>query len=219
LVREPGQDSDTEDFSEEAVTLRHEKSEHEEKKKFLSYLKFPYGYGRSRSHKRTDSRAESSGCNTPDPMSPHAIDNFENTVSPMTSPPATPLSVNTEETGSLPSLNVLRRRTISQSRGKDKEVLREENRSTTPEGVEVIPYDRRLFPLTDDTYDKMLKLMPENHQFKTNIRAQDYTSPVSYLGDRADTPDSESTESAIGDEDPNDPEWIDMETIKDRYRR
>lgn len=209
-----------EDFTEEAVALRHEKSEHEEKKKFLSYLKFPYGYGRSRSHKRTDSRAESSGCNTPDPMSPHTGDTLENTISPLTSPPATPLSVHTDDTGSLPSVNMLRRRTVSQSRAKDKEILKDESRCVTPESVEIFPYDRRVFPLTDETYDKMLKLMPENHQFKTNARAQDYASTVSYLGDdRVDSPDSESTESAIGEEDPNDPEWIDMENMKDRYRR
>lgn len=185
----------------------------------MSYIKFPYGYTRSRSHKRTDSRAESSGCNTPDPMSPHMADALENAVSPITSPPATPLSGIYEESGTLPPINMLRRRTMSQSRAKDKEILKEENRPASPEHIEVNPYDRRAFPLCEDLYDKMLKLMPENHQFQTNSRAQDNNSPLSCLGDRGESVDSESTESALGDEDPNDPEWVDMESIKERYRR
>ena len=183
-------------------------------------MKFPYSSGRSRSHRRTDSRAESSGCNTPDPLSPHTGETLESTTSPLTSPPATPLSMNVDDSSSLPSISLLRRRTISQSRGKDKDVLREENRSSSPEHIEVLPYERRVFPLTEDTYEKMLKLMPENHQFKTNVRAQDYSSPTSFLDEAADSPDSESTESAIGDEDPNDPKWMDLEISKDhRYRR
>ncbi|KAK5649252.1 hypothetical protein RI129_000281 [Pyrocoelia pectoralis] len=219
LVREPDLDSDTEDFSEDAVIVRHEKCEYDEKKKFLSYLKFPYGSGRSRAHKRTDSRAESSGCNSPDPTSPHmGGEAVDNATSPLTSPPATPLSMNVEDSSSsLPSISVLRRRTIS--RGKDKDSLREDNCSASPEHIEVIPYERRVFPLSEDTYDKMLKLMPENHQFKTNIRAQDYSSPTSFLDEAPDSPNSESTESAFGDEDPNDPEWMDLENARDRYRR
>lgn len=148
-----------EDLTDEAVVTRHDKCEHDEKKKFLSYLKLPLGYGRSRSHKRTDSRAESSGANTPDPLSPHAVDNnnanCEN--SPLISPPSTPMAqpVN-EEQQSLPSISVLRRRTISQSRWTNKE--REETTCITPEHMEVAPYDKRVFPLSGDEYEKMLKV-------------------------------------------------------------
>lgn len=53
-----------EDLSDETLGLRHDRCEAEEKKKFMSYIKLPYS-GRSRSHRRTDSRAESSGANTP----------------------------------------------------------------------------------------------------------------------------------------------------------
>lgn len=101
--------------------------------------------------------------------------------------------------------------------------MKEENRCNTPEHVEVAPYEKRVFPLVDDVYDKMLKHMPENHQLhQTNIRAQDsrtYNSPDSYLDDKLDSPGSESTESALGEEDPNDPEWIDMERVRDRHKR
>lgn len=183
----------------------------------------PVGYGRSRSHKRTDSRAESSGANTPDPLSPHAGDNLENMNSPLTSPPATPMPASTEDSSSLPSVSVLRRRTISQSRWvKERESLKEENRCNTPEQVEVVPYEKRVFPLIDEAYEKLLKHMPENHQLQTNVRAQDsrtYNSPESYLDEKIGSPGSESTESALGDEDPNDPEWIDMERVRDRHKR
>lgn len=105
-----------EDLTEEAVVARHDRCEHEEKKRFLSYLKIPVGYGRSRYHKRTDSRAESSGANTPDPMSPHNIDQQDSTNSPMTSPPATPMPIQLEENLPLPSIAIMRRRTVSQTK-------------------------------------------------------------------------------------------------------
>lgn len=197
--------------------IRHEKSEHEERKKFLSYLKLPIGHNRSRAHKRTDSLAESSGANTPDPLSPHP-EPIE-ASSPLTSPPATPLP--TLDDSQLPSVSAMRRRTISQSRfGKDREMItitREESTST-PENIEVTPFDTRTFPLDDDTYDQMLENMPENHQFKTNYRAQD--CDFGDFDDKLmDSPGSESTESALGDEDPNDPEWVDMERSRDRHKR
>lgn len=221
-----------EDLSEEAVIVRHDKSEYDEKKKFLSYMKLPPGYGRPRAHKRTDSLAESSGGNTPDPMSPHPVESQDiSTISPLTSPPATPLPVQTLLDDSittslplLPSISAMRRRTISQSRftTKEKDINREDN--NTPENIEVIPFDVRLFPLDDDTYDKMLKNMPENHQFnKTNIRAQDsnnyYNNSLGYLDEKVGSPGSETTESALGDEDPNDPEWMDLEKSRDRHKR
>lgn len=186
-----------EDLTDEAVVTRHEKCEHEEKKRFLSYLKLPLGYGRSRSHKRTDSRAESSGANTPDPLSPqqqqqpqqHPLDNNNTTVttttcenSPLISPPSTPIApppppstaatttatatLNNEEP--LPSVSVMRRRTISQSRWLSKEqegvggavggIGSSGGGGNTPEHMEVAPYEKRAFPLNGEEYEKMLKV-------------------------------------------------------------
>lgn len=269
-----GNNSDTEDLSEEAMIARHERCEHEEKKRFLSYLKLPIGYGRSRSHKRTDSRAESSGANTPDPMSPHAVDTQNSTVdnngSPITSPSATPQSVVVNEeqanpvVAPLPSVSaMIRRRTVSQSRhsiaGKDRNAASEttggkgatdEGRCNSPETVEVAPYERRVFPLPDDIYEKMLKHMPD-HQLKTNDYSQDsgvglggattnsasggegtgattaennlaIENSTDYLDDNKllNSPGSDTTESALGEEDPNDPEWMEMEQAsRDRHKR
>lgn len=57
-----------EDISDEHYIAKHERALIEERKKFQSYLKFPLT--RSRANRRIDSRAESSGANTPDPTSP-----------------------------------------------------------------------------------------------------------------------------------------------------
>lgn len=71
------EDDQVEDVSEEAVAARHERSEVEERRKFMSYLKAPAGVRRAdraprrADHHLLDSRAESSGANTPDqPLSP-----------------------------------------------------------------------------------------------------------------------------------------------------
>lgn len=58
-----------EDISMEAFQQRHERALADERKKFSTFLKFPYST-RSRANRRTDSQADSSGANTPDPMSP-----------------------------------------------------------------------------------------------------------------------------------------------------
>lgn len=69
---------DVEDVSEEACLARHDRSELEERRKFMSYLKQPAGVTRGRRRvdqiDRLDSRADhSSGANTPDPMSPSQV--------------------------------------------------------------------------------------------------------------------------------------------------
>lgn len=139
-VKEPGLESETEDVSDEAYLERHNRCEESEKKKFMSYIKLPFAV-RSRANRRTDSRAESSGANTPgkssfgkikqlhpppldlldfmyslilDPLSPLNPDHPESgsTVSPLTTPPSTPLSVLDEQ---YQQVNV-RKRTTSSSR-------------------------------------------------------------------------------------------------------
>lgn len=62
---------DHEDLMPETVQRRHEQALNEERKKFSTFLKFPWST-RSRANRRIDSRAESSGTNTPDPTSPAA---------------------------------------------------------------------------------------------------------------------------------------------------
>ncbi|KAK7870995.1 hypothetical protein R5R35_012190 [Gryllus longicercus] len=202
VVRRSSQESDVEDMCEDTIALRHDRCEIEERKKFMSYIKLPYsGRGRTR---RTDSRAESSGANTPDPLSPNNMLDLpgEGGGSPMTSPPATPLS--SHQDMELPP----RRRTISQSRWIRE---KEEIRSITPDHVtEVPPFDPRSFPLSDETYDKMLKSMPEGHPFPPVMMEPKKITKALEMGEVSQpaSPGTDSTESALGEgEDPNDPEW------------
>ncbi|RZF38261.1 hypothetical protein LSTR_LSTR008984 [Laodelphax striatellus] len=224
--RRSSHDSDTEDMSEETLIERHERCEIDEKKKFSTYLKLPNSM-RGRGHRRTDSRAESSGANTPDPMSPSTVEPKEGgspITSPLpeqdTAPAAAPVA---------PPPGPGRRRTVSLSRLAASSVPppkadKDDTRPNTPDNVEVMPYERRVFPLPDDVYERMLKEMPLDHPFLP-VSNSDTTSPLRKdsevdsefggservgPGGRESSPQSpamsDSTESAV-EEDPNDPEW------------
>lgn len=224
VMHKPDQDSDFEDISDETIALRHERSEREEYKRFMTYMP---NQTRIRHNRRIDSRADS-GANTPDPMSPHASSDFGgDMMSPFTSPPATPSQVRDTETSGLDShrpsalQNSLRRRTMSALKlGKD-------DAATTAfaeDENEIVPYEPRVFPLSEEAYDKMLEVMPDGHWQASS------TSLCSRDGDKGDddgdldSPESDSTESACCDidgEDPNDPEWTvadDRDTEKERIR-
>lgn len=145
----PGTPEDEEeDIGDDAIIRRHDRCEHDERKRFMGYTRSATGR-RTRSI-RSDSRADSSGANTPDPMSPH---NPELHESPITTPPSTPAPMGEEFSQSL-----ARRRTTSLSR---KDRMLEDLRVTTPdftvEDVPVAPWDSRTFPLTDHEYEEMLK--------------------------------------------------------------
>lgn len=51
------------------MVARHERAFLDERKKFSTFLKFPWST-RSRANRRIDSQMDSSGANTPDPTSP-----------------------------------------------------------------------------------------------------------------------------------------------------
>ncbi|KAM7359603.1 non-specific lethal 1 isoform 2-T6 [Cochliomyia hominivorax] len=166
-----------EDISDDAMFLRHERALTEERRKFQTYLKFPWST-RSRANRRIDSRAESSGANTPDPSSPAPqtpsvgggdLESIPSPLNPAT--PMNPLDTNSEAgdnstsflgVGPLPTLSSKRyerRRTTSSKR--DREV---ERRSSTPDSKELIPpYEPLTFPLTDEQFEELLRAMPSDH--------------------------------------------------------
>lgn len=207
------------------MLTRHEKCEIEERKKFMSYIKFPLTGPRSRANRRTDSRAESSGANTPDPMSPHTGEIGETSNSPLTSPPATPMSTsNVDDLILNHSIGTLRRRTASQSKWARERETREDLRCITPDHVEVPPYENRDFPLSDTVYEKMLGAMPEGHPCRLELRTNeedddDYPSPSVYPPPPVPMDSETSTDSILGEEDPNDPEWMVVKRIRDRPKR
>ncbi|XP_053967127.1 uncharacterized protein LOC128868707 isoform X2 [Anastrepha ludens] len=173
--------SESEDITDDAIMLKHERALAEERRKFKTYLKFPWST-RSRANRRIDSRAESSGANTPDPTSPAPQTpslgggDQESIPSPLApSTPLNPLDTISSETGesnhppasaigSTPNNtnnNVLikrleRRRTTSTK--KEREL---ERRSSTPDSRELVPpYEPLQFPLTDEAFEGLLKAMP-----------------------------------------------------------
>ncbi|XP_037952154.1 uncharacterized protein LOC119682728 isoform X2 [Teleopsis dalmanni] len=171
-----------EDISEEATILRHERALIEERRRFQTYLKFPWST-RSRANRRIDSVAESSGANTPDPASPAPLASSigggdqESIPSPFApSTPITPME-NLPDVGEniSSSSNLIlsaskyygtkrqeRRRTTSTK--KDREL---ERRSSTPDAKDLLqfmpPFEHLIFPLTVEKYDTMLQLMPTSH--------------------------------------------------------
>ncbi|XP_058822365.1 uncharacterized protein LOC131683961 [Topomyia yanbarensis] len=158
---------DEEDISDETILVKHDRALQDERKKFRTYMKFPWS--RPRANRRTDSRAESSGANTPDPTSPAPptpLVDIESNTSPAC--PSTPLmSLDTHELSETNVLNALnqslnkkeRRRTVS-----TKLVREEIQRSSSPDIKEVIPpYDSLQFPLPDDLYEEMVRTMPSDH--------------------------------------------------------
>ncbi|KAH8389384.1 hypothetical protein KR200_002326 [Drosophila serrata] len=149
-----------EDLSDEAFIARHQRALLEERRRFETFLKFPWST-RSRANRRADSRAESSGANTPDPASPaphHGGAGLDNESIP--SPLAHPLE-GFNESGELISggqSRQARRRTTS-SKLKDQT----ERRSTTPdlrEGHALMQqpslFEPLVFPLSEEVYQRLL---------------------------------------------------------------
>lgn len=223
-VRRSSHESDVEDVSDETILLRHERCEVEERKKFMAYVKNASA-GRPRAHRRTDSRAGSSGANTPDPMSPITpAECLGEGMSPITSPPATPGAPTAEHdpcNSGIPASSISnqiarRSRTLSQSR-----FVREDyGRSATPDYDEVAPFEARVFPLSDEVYEKMLKVMPEGYPGplymcsnpssvcdQNELTDAELPDNTDVLGESLPGTPSTDTDSAPGEEDPNDPEW------------
>ncbi|XP_012283336.1 uncharacterized protein LOC105701285 [Orussus abietinus] len=224
IMQKPNQNSDIEDVSDEMVALRHERSEREENKRFMTYVNMPH-QTRIRHHRRTDSRADS-GANTPDPLSPNASDYGCDVPSPINSPPATPAMMHDLENRTQQMLdthrplsfhNAMRRQSISSLR-----LARDDTTASfTEEDNEVLPYEPRVFPLSEEVYDKMLEAMPDGHWQASSVSLCSREDK----GDEEcglDTPESDSTESACCDvegEDPNDPEWtVADDSEKERIR-
>uniref|UniRef100_A0A6P4DUQ4 Uncharacterized protein LOC108037111 isoform X2 n=1 Tax=Drosophila rhopaloa TaxID=1041015 RepID=A0A6P4DUQ4_DRORH len=147
-----------EDLSDEAFILRHQRALLEERRRFETFLKFPWST-RSRANRRIDSRAESSGANTPDPASPAphmGCAGHDNESIP--SPLAHPLD-GFNDSGELlvgGQTRQSRRRTTS-SKLKDQV----ERRSATPDLREPYalmpsPFEPLHFPLSEEVYQRML---------------------------------------------------------------
>lgn len=140
--------NDHEDITDEMCTRRHDRCEHDEKKRFMGYLNRQHATARRTRSMRSDSRADSSGANTPDPMSPHNVEMHE---SPITTPPSTPAPED------ITQLSARRRTTSLSKRDRMLDDLRIPTPDFTIEDVPVLPWDSRTFPLPDQEYEQMLQ--------------------------------------------------------------
>lgn len=200
-----------EDVSEMAFTLRHQRCEEAEKRRFLNYMQV-YTQGRSRSRgTRLDCRAESSGANTPDPMFPNPPDfmcqdsNSLCITSPVSSPPPLLFSDDSQLSGGpIAAPKVERRRTISVTKQDDV-------RMGDVEEPEIQPYKPRVFPLNEEELYEMLNeskqpkeltQVPRQVNFLLEAISDSPTSPLSSSG------------SSLPEEDPNDPEWTVLSSEK-----
>ncbi|XP_070074059.1 pneumococcal serine-rich repeat protein isoform X2 [Drosophila takahashii] len=158
-IREnPDEEQAEEDLSDEAFIMRHQRALLEERRRFETFLKFPWST-RSRANRRVDSRAESSGANTPDPASPAPhLGGIGHDIESIPSPLAHPLD-GFNDSGELLAggqARQARRRTTS-SKLKDPV----ERRSTTPDLREPYaqlpsPFEPLHFPLSEEVYQRML---------------------------------------------------------------
>ncbi|KAH8336281.1 hypothetical protein KR074_007166 [Drosophila pseudoananassae] len=156
-TQENEEDGEMEDLSDEAFIARHHLAMLEERQRYETFLKFPWT-PRPRANRRIDSRAESSGANTPDPASPAppGAGNLDNESIP--SPLAHPLE-GFNESGELISTGQSRpnRRRTTSSKLKDQA----ERRSTTPdlrEAYAMLPsFEPLQFPLSEEVYQRMLE--------------------------------------------------------------
>ncbi|XP_053671404.1 uncharacterized protein LOC128721654 [Anopheles nili] len=165
LIVIPAQDE--EDISEEAIMLKHERALQEERKKFRSYLKFPWS--RPRAKRRTESRAGSSGGNTPDPTSPAPpTPMIEHDSSPAC--PSTPItSQDGQELSEANVMNALNKSLYKKERRRTVSSKREDQQAQgagtiTPDTREIVsPYETLEFPLANDIFEGMLRAMPSDH--------------------------------------------------------
>ncbi|KAL7727291.1 hypothetical protein ACLKA6_016043 [Drosophila palustris] len=165
------EDDEIEDISDEAYIVRHQRALIEERRRFETYLRFPWST-RSRANRRADSRAESSGANTPDPASPAApqlagttgVDN-ESIPSPLAQTilqnPLDGFNADGElATGITKGRRQERRRTTSSK------LKEQDRRSATPDTREFPqlpldppPFEPLQFPLSKEVYQRLLAEM------------------------------------------------------------
>ncbi|XP_068154296.1 uncharacterized protein nsl1 isoform X2 [Drosophila tropicalis] len=156
------EDDEEEDTSDEAYIVRHDHALMEERRRFETYLKFPWNT-RSRANRRTDSRAESSGANTPDPASPapNIVSGSggagdESIPSPLAqSMGGHPLDGFNENTDMVNNIARKPRRRTTSSKLREQQ----DRRSATPDTREPQPPSRFAplhFPLSEEVYQRML---------------------------------------------------------------
>ncbi|KAG1662797.1 KAT8 regulatory NSL complex subunit 1 [Nymphon striatum] len=227
-------DGSVEDISDDAFIIRHGICETLEKKRFLGITNQSPGRSRTRVS-RIDSRADSSGCNTPDPLSPPSVDVVNDHPSPISSPTTliqsddfVPVSAATFSGNCSASIRFQDKKRILTPSGKDLGFMRAWNESAISASelsndslLPVVPYDSRNYPLTDEEYNELLTISSQQiekpvivppEMLPKSVRSMALAPSNELDTSRPVTPEfpSSTSESLIDEpepEDPNDPEW------------
>ncbi|GFW35030.1 kansl1l [Trichonephila clavipes] len=196
-----------EDTSDAAFIKRHEGYEVEERKIIRNgggaLCFFNTWQKRARRQHRSDSRADSSGANTPDPVLICDQDIlFQDTnsmlasspLSPALSPPTTPSSANLISDDSQPPLGNVKKKTSGAKRQEESTT-----RANATDYDEITPYEPRSFPLPERMVEELLAESDHNRD-DTDVTASGPSCPAS----PASTTTSTST---VEEDDVTDPEW------------
>ncbi|CAL1299575.1 unnamed protein product [Larinioides sclopetarius] len=198
-----------EDTSDATYIKRHESYEIEERKIIrngggaLGF--FNTWQKRARRQHRSDSHADSSGANTPDPVLMCDQDilfqdtnsmNASSPLSPALSPPATPSSANVISDDSQPAMGNMKKKVGGIKRQDESLILR----ASTADYDEISPYERRTFPLSNDIMENLLAEADHNRD-DTDVTASGPSCPASPASTTS------STSTIEEEEDITDPEW------------
>ncbi|XP_035205557.1 KAT8 regulatory NSL complex subunit 1-like [Stegodyphus dumicola] len=204
---------ETEDILEDTYIKRHEKLEVEEKKMLRSSALGLTGKSRRGRRHRCDSRADSSGANTPDPVLLYNQDimfQVPNSIvtagpsSPAASPPTTPSSATVMSDDSQPSygngsLARFEKRKFVIHKKTSEENANVHTATNDCDGVQ--PYEPHKFPLSDKEYEQLLAE-------STHLCTEDTDMTLSVPSFPASPESSTSSTSTVEeDEDITDPEW------------
>lgn len=197
---------------------RHELLEVEEKEKMK---RSALGLNRRRRN-RCDSRADSSGANTPDPTSLYnnqdnvfQIPNFNASAGPASpaSPPATPNSAVVSDDSQPPTGNGSAIRPEKKKVNNAKRIVEESTSARGPiDFDEVLPYEPLQFPLPDDVYEQLLAESDHNKEV-FDMPSNTSSFPASPISSSSSTSTVEE-EDEDEDDDASDPEWTVVKPIK-----
>ncbi|XP_054725020.1 KAT8 regulatory NSL complex subunit 1-like isoform X3 [Uloborus diversus] len=203
-----------ENISDAIFIQRHDRSEIEERKQLRSG---PFGLNKRARRHRCDSRADSSGANTPDPVLLYNQDilfqmptsSGTRPSSPALSPPNTPSSIAVISDDSQPSLGngsvpsgFEKRKLSSQKRSLDENFP---SRSASIEYDEVQPYAKRVYPLPDEEYELAVLASVHAQQEDADSPFSEPSCPASPESFTCSS--STSTVEEENDDDIADPEW------------
>ncbi|XP_050407403.2 KAT8 regulatory NSL complex subunit 1 [Patella vulgata] len=197
--------SDIEDISDTSFSIRHQKCEAEEKKRFASFIQYPM-----RRRIRTDL-----GISTSDPASPDPLGTETFTHTSQEHRPSSPLSAFGDE--SVGSVHIQRR---SSSISKRFSVSSSFDDPLEYEREKVDPWSPRTFPLSEADYEEMKSVEPHVYETLPVISPVQPTVNADVITDSSSrtesTPgssrptspiQSSCSNSVMDDDDPNDPEW------------